>query len=60
VPRSLRHHPRRGHGRLSTTEAYLPGRRRPEVQVPEQWLGSLPDVVTVRPFSVNTHSYPVQ
>jgi alpha-N-arabinofuranosidase len=32
----------------------------PEVQVEEQSLGSLPDVVTVRPFSVNIYSYPVQ
>jgi len=32
----------------------------PEVQVEEQSLGSLPDVVTVRSFSVNIYSYPVQ
>jgi alpha-N-arabinofuranosidase len=32
----------------------------PEVQVEEQSLGSLPVVVTVRPFSVNIYSYPVQ
>jgi alpha-L-arabinofuranosidase len=32
----------------------------PEVQVEEQSLGSLPDVVTVRPFSMNIYSYPVQ
>jgi len=32
----------------------------PEVQVEEQSLGSLADVVTVRPFSVNIYSYPVQ
>ena len=32
----------------------------PEVQVEEQSLGSLPDVVTVRPFSVNIYSHPVQ
>ena len=32
----------------------------PEVQVEEQSLGSLPDVVTVRPFSVNIYSYPLQ
>ena len=31
-----------------------------EVQVEEQSLGSLPDAVTVRPFSVNIYSYPVQ
>jgi alpha-N-arabinofuranosidase len=30
------------------------------VQVEEQSLGSLPDVVTVRPFRVNIYSYPVQ
>ena len=33
--------------------------KRPEVQVEEQSLGSLPDTVTVRPFSVNIYSYPV-
>jgi alpha-N-arabinofuranosidase len=32
----------------------------PEVHVEEQSLGALPDVVTVRPFSVNIYSYPVQ
>ena len=32
----------------------------PEVQVEEQPLGPLPDVVTVRPFSVSIYSYPVQ
>jgi len=34
--------------------------KKPEVQVEEQSLGSLPDTVTVRPFSVNIYSYPVQ
>jgi alpha-N-arabinofuranosidase len=32
----------------------------PEVQVEEQSLRSLPATVTVRPFSVNIYSYPVQ
>ena len=32
----------------------------PEVQVEEQSLGVLPDTVSVRPFSVNIYSYPVQ
>ncbi|MDE3105225.1 MAG: alpha-N-arabinofuranosidase [Acidobacteriota bacterium] len=31
----------------------------PEVQVEEQTLGSLPEVLTVRPFSVNIYSYPI-
>jgi len=30
------------------------------VQVEEQLLGPVPDTVTVRPFSVNIYSYPVQ
>jgi alpha-N-arabinofuranosidase len=34
--------------------------KKPEVQVEEQTLGSLPSVITVRPFSVNIYSYPVQ
>lgn len=34
--------------------------KKPEVQVEEQTLGALPDTVTVRPFSVNIYSYPVQ
>ena len=34
--------------------------RAPEVEVEGQSLGSLPDTVTVRPFSVNIYSYPVQ
>jgi alpha-N-arabinofuranosidase len=34
--------------------------KKPEVQVEEQTLGPLPDTVTVRPFSVNIYSYPVQ
>jgi alpha-N-arabinofuranosidase len=34
--------------------------KKPEVQVEEQTLGSLPGVITVRPFSVNIYSYPVQ
>lgn len=34
--------------------------KKPEVQVEEQSLGSLLDVLTVRPFSVNIYSYPVQ
>ena len=32
----------------------------PEVQVEEQSLGALPDAISVRPFSVNIYSYPVQ
>jgi alpha-N-arabinofuranosidase len=34
--------------------------KKPEVQVEERWLGALPDTITVRPFSVNIYSYPVQ
>ncbi|MGC2615051.1 MAG: alpha-N-arabinofuranosidase [Terracidiphilus sp.] len=34
--------------------------KKPEVQVEEQALGSLPATITVRPFSVNIYSYPVQ
>jgi alpha-N-arabinofuranosidase len=34
--------------------------KKPEVQVEEQSLGALPDVVTVRPFSVNIYSYPLR
>jgi alpha-L-arabinofuranosidase len=31
-----------------------------EVQVEEQSLGALPAAVTLRPYSVNIYSYPVQ
>jgi alpha-N-arabinofuranosidase len=34
--------------------------KKPEVQVEEQTLGVLPAIITVRPFSVNIYSYPVQ
>lgn len=34
--------------------------KKPEVQVEKQSLGALPDTITVRPFSVNIYSYPVQ
>jgi alpha-N-arabinofuranosidase len=34
--------------------------KKPEVQVEEQTLGPLPATITVRPFSVNIYSYPVQ
>jgi len=34
--------------------------KKPEVQVEEQSLGALPEVITVRPFSVNIYSYPIQ
>jgi len=34
--------------------------KKPEVQVEEQSLGSLPETITVRPFSVNIYSYPLQ
>jgi alpha-L-arabinofuranosidase len=34
--------------------------KKPEVQVEEQTLGALPDTITVRPFSVNIYSYPMQ
>ncbi|MGA8086784.1 MAG: alpha-N-arabinofuranosidase [Terracidiphilus sp.] len=34
--------------------------KKPEVQVEEQTLGALPATITVRPFSVNIYSYPVQ
>jgi alpha-N-arabinofuranosidase len=33
---------------------------KPEVQIEEESLDTLPDTVTVRPFSVNIYSYPVQ
>jgi len=34
--------------------------KKPEVQVEEQKLGALPRTITVRPFSVNIYSYPMQ
>ena len=34
--------------------------KKPQVHVEEQTLGALPDTITVRPFSVNIYSYPVQ
>ncbi|HEY2857161.1 MAG TPA: alpha-N-arabinofuranosidase [Terracidiphilus sp.] len=34
--------------------------KKPEVQVEEQPLGVLPESVTLRPFSVNIYSYPIQ
>ena len=34
--------------------------KKPEVQIEDQLLGSLPDMVTVRPFSVNIYSYAVE
>jgi len=34
--------------------------KKPEVQVEEQSLGALPATITVRPFSVNIYSYPIQ
>jgi alpha-N-arabinofuranosidase len=34
--------------------------KKPEVQIEEQSLGALPDTITVRPFSVNIYSYPMQ
>jgi len=34
--------------------------KKPELQVEEQSLGALPDTITVRRFSVNIYSYPVQ
>lgn len=34
--------------------------KKPEVRVEEQSLGSLPEAITVRPFSVNIYSYPLQ
>lgn len=34
--------------------------KKPEVQVEEQSLGALPDTISVRPFSVNIYSYPLQ
>lgn len=34
--------------------------KKPQVQVEEQSLGPLPDPITVRPFSVNIYSYPLQ
>ena len=43
-----------------TSNAGVQVDKTPEVQVEEQSLRSQPDVVTVRPFSVNIYSYPVQ
>ena len=34
--------------------------KKPEVQIEEQSLSGLPGTITVRPFSVNIYSYPVQ
>lgn len=34
--------------------------KKPEVQVEEQSLGAFPGTITVRPFSVNIYSYPMQ
>jgi len=34
--------------------------KKPEVQVEEQSFGALPETITVRPFSVNIYSYPLQ
>jgi alpha-N-arabinofuranosidase len=34
--------------------------KKPEVQIEEETLGALPTTITVRPFSVNIYSYPVQ
>ena len=34
--------------------------KKPQVHVEEKTLGALPDTITVRPFSVNIYSYPVQ
>jgi len=34
--------------------------RKPEVAVEEQPLGALPDTITVRPFSVNIYTWPVE
>ena len=34
--------------------------KKPEVQVEENSLGALPESITVRPFSVNIYSYPMQ
>ena len=34
--------------------------RKPEVVVEEQSLGALPGTITVRPYSVNIYSWPVQ
>ncbi len=41
-------------------DATVQADKKPEVQVEEQSLGALPDTITVRPFSVNIYSYPVQ
>jgi alpha-L-arabinofuranosidase len=34
--------------------------KKPEVQVEDQTLGTLPDIITVHPFSVNIYSYPLR
>ncbi len=41
-------------------EATVTVGKKPEVQIEEQTLGALPDTLTVRPFSVNIYSYPMQ
>ena len=41
-------------------EATVQLNKKPEVNVEEHSLGALPDTITVRPFSVNIYSYPVQ
>ena len=44
----------------ATIDATVQVDKKPEVQVEEQVLGALPETITVRPFSVNIYSYPVQ
>jgi alpha-L-arabinofuranosidase len=48
------------HGSGFKIDATVQVDKKPEVQVEEQTLGALPDTITVRPFSVNIYSYPVQ
>jgi len=44
----------------SSIDATVKAGSPPEVQVEEQSLGALPATVTLRPYSVNIYSYPVQ
>lgn len=41
-------------------DAKVEADKKPEIQVEEQTLDALPDTITVRPFSVNIYSYPVE
>jgi alpha-N-arabinofuranosidase len=44
----------------ASIDATVQVNKKPEVQVEELTLGAWPETITVRPFSVNIYSYPVQ